>query len=126
MQSMSDRKVPINRTLVGLIALACLVTAGAMFFVSRSESGADTPWGSEMWRAGFTRVGLVMGAFWLALPSRHRDAAWANVSPAMFLGILAGIAAVAVPRLRFLLPILAVLGVVDYVLKPRGKQRPKE
>jgi hypothetical protein len=125
---MTDRKVPINRTLVGLIALTCLATAAVMFFLGRGESGAATPWNSEMWRAGFTRVGLVMGAFWLALPSRGREAAWANVSPVVFVGMLATVAAVAVPRLRFLLPmlaVLAVLGIIGYVLKPRDKKRPK-
>ncbi len=61
--------VPVNRTLVGLISLVCLLSSAGLFLVH----GGDEAW--EMWYAGFLRVGLLMGAFWQALPTKSRDAA---------------------------------------------------
>jgi len=114
---MSDEKITVNRPLVGIIALTCLGTA-LYLFVSESEQ--------PMWLAAFVRVGLVMSALWLALPSKNREAAWARMSPKTFAGVsIALFALVARPQImKFMLPLLLVIGVLCYVLRPRGKQRP--
>ncbi|MFG0333422.1 MAG: hypothetical protein ACF8TS_08685, partial [Maioricimonas sp. JB049] len=69
---MSSQQVAVNRTLVGIIAVVCLL-AGAVIFVMDSYH--------NVWCGAFVRTGLLMGAFWLALPAGDREAAWANVSP---------------------------------------------
>jgi len=53
---------------VGLCAGGCFAGALAVYVVRPDE---------VFWWAGAMRVGIVMGALWLALPSRKRDAAWA-------------------------------------------------
>ena len=114
---MSGEKITINRTLVGVLALVCLGTALAIWI------GVPAGQNTWMWVGAFTRVGVVMSAFWLALPSRHREAAWANVSPLTFAGIVVAVIALA-SRPRVALPILAVVAVLWFVLRPRPKQRP--
>ena len=74
MHLMNDAKIPVNRNLVGILAIACLVSALVIFL----KYPGNESW--QLWQAGFTRVGLVMCAFWLALPSRYQQAAWANLS----------------------------------------------
>ncbi len=115
MATMSDAKVTINRTLVGGLALACLGAAIVIWLVNPSE---------QFWRGGFVRVGLVMSAIWIALPTRTRKAAWTDVSPTTFLGLLLVIVAAA----RFpkaVIPILVVVAVMGFVLRPRSKARPR-
>ncbi|QDT17710.1 hypothetical protein [Alienimonas californiensis] len=53
---------------MGLAAAGCLIGAATVYAI-RPEL--------ELWWAGAMRVGIVMGALWLALPSRDRPAAWA-------------------------------------------------
>ena len=117
MQSMNDAKIAINRTLVGVLALSCLGAAVAIWVYA--PTGTD--W--MLWRGAFTRVGLLLAAFWLALPSGHREAAWANVTPMTFIGILLAIAGVAA-RPKVAVPVLIVLAVLGFVLRPREKKRP--
>ena len=115
---MSDTKITINRTLVGVLALGCLL-AGAAIWIGAPD---DKQW--IMWRGAFTRVGLLMSAFWLALPYGSRDAAWANVTPWSFLGIILAIVGIArFPRVA--VPVLIVLAVAGFVLRPRPKKRPE-
>ena len=114
---MSGEKITINRALVGVLALVCLGVALAIWI------GVPDGLNTWMWVGAFTRVGVVMSAFWLALPSRHREAAWADVSPMTFAGILVALIAAA-SRPRVVIPILAVVAVLWFVLRPRPKQRP--
>ena len=118
-KTMTENRVQINRTLVGILALICLITAAVIFFVR----GHEESW--QMWQAAFTRVGLVMSAIWIALPTRDRPAAWANVSGSTFIGILLVVLAAALPRFRILLPILIVAGIVTVLFRPREKKRPQ-
>lgn len=76
--------------------------------------GGDEAW--EMWYAGFLRVGLLMGAFWQALPARGRDAAWAEVSPVALIGGLI-VLFVAVRRPKVFIPLLVVVGAILFVLR---------
>lgn len=119
----SKTQIQINRPLVGIIALVCLATGGGMWL--RYGGREDL----QMWIGGFNRAGFLMTAFWIALPSKGRDAAWANVSPWTFAGILLGIlVAVRYPRTVFL-PMLGLLGALAmfnrfFRSKPRTSQRP--
>lgn len=113
----SQKKVPVNRTMVGLISLACLAAFVALyFFVDEDKKYA-------MLAAAFGRVGLLMGAFWLALPTKTRDAAWKGVSPLAALASVVMIVVIAV-RPKVGIPLAAVMIAAAYVLRPRDKQRP--
>ena len=120
---MSHEKFPVSRTLVGLVTLVCLGTALAISqFAPQDNIQDDTQW--RLLQAAFVRVGCVMAAFWLALPTRSRKAAWANVSPTTFAGILLALFAAAY-RPRIVIPILIVMAIVGFLLRPREKKRPK-
>ncbi|MBI1314155.1 hypothetical protein GC176_22905 [bacterium] len=102
--------VPVNRTLVGLISLVCLLTSGVLYLAY----GSNEDW--EMWRGGFMRVGLLMGAFWQALPTKSRDAAWAQVSPLALIGGLVALF-IAVRRPKVFIPLFVIVGAILFVLR---------
>lgn len=108
---MSSAQVPVNRLLVGVLALACLV-AGVGVAVG------DT-W-ENVWCGSFIRTGVLLGAFWLALPSRGREAAWANVSPWTLAGAL-GVALLFVRRPKIFFVIIAVVVIAAVVIRPRKR-----
>lgn len=110
---MPERSVSVNRTLVGVIALACLGVGSAILIVDSYEN---------MWAAAFIRVGLVTGAFWIALPGQGREAAWANMSPYLILAMLLG-ALVFVSRPRVFVALLIPLAVIGFFLRPRTRRR---
>jgi len=114
---MNHEPISISRPLVGWITAACLTTAVVIFLQGSSTSNA------QLWQAAFTRVGLVMGALWLALPSRNRASAFANVSMRTFLGIILAIFAFA-RYPRTVLPLLVLIGALGILLRPRDKKRP--
>jgi len=115
---MSDGKLTVNRPLVGVIAIVCLCAA---LGIGLTHSG-DESW--VLWQSGFTRVGLVMAAFWFALPSPGRQAAWANMSPRTGIAAVMAVVALAV-RPKAAIPVLIVLAIVGLLLRPRPKRRPK-
>ncbi|MBX3436044.1 MAG: hypothetical protein KF861_01030 [Planctomycetaceae bacterium] len=113
---MSEQSVPVNRTLLGMISAACLV-AGLVIMVVDSYA--------NMWSAAFLRVGLVTGAFWIALPSRGREAAWTNVSPqTLLIVLLAGLLFVSRPRIFLIL--LIPLCIIGFLLRPRNRHRMRD
>ena len=112
---MSDGKIPVNRTLVGFLGLTCLVAAGVIWLVSPSE---------QLWMAGCIRVGLVVCAFWLALPTRHRDAAWANVSIPTVVGIVVGLLVLARLKIpmKVVIPVFILVAILTVFIRPRSKR----
>jgi len=114
---MSKDKIPVNRKLVGILALVCLGSAAVLFLGFRDQAS----W--QLWQAAFTRVGIVMSAFWLAMPSRHREAAWANLSPTTLIGLFVTI--IAAGRFpKVVIPVAIVVAIIGFFLKPRSKARP--
>ena len=59
MNQPASQSVAINQKLVGTIACTMLVGAGLLWFLGGSQN---------MWTGACLKVGLVMGALWLALP----------------------------------------------------------
>ncbi len=100
-----------KRFRVGLIALICLAVAIGAFVTGDLNS----PWVSAC-----LRVGLVMGALWLALPTKTRPAAWAHLSKWWLLGIAVG--AVLLPRLRGIWPILLIGIIIGWLIRPRRRR----
>ena len=116
---MNDGKVTLNRPLVGIIALGCL---GAFGYLMTSSFGTPDE-NLQMWAGAFGRVGLLMGALWLALPSKNHEAAWADMSPSTLIGLILGIAWIAW-KPKVAIPFLLILGVLAFFLRPRDKYRP--
>lgn len=95
-----------QRRLIGLIAAGLLVTSGLLLW-SEAESAAHV-----QARAACLRIGVTMGAVWLAYPRLQRLPAW-------LLGGVLMLAVVVAVRPR-LLPLAAVLLVVMLIVRPRG------
>jgi hypothetical protein len=115
---MSNNKVAVSRPMVGVLALGCLATAGAIWAIAPDSQE------TQLWLAGFIRVGLVLSALWIALPTRTREAAWANVSRGTMIGIVLGVIALARLPLRVLLPLAVAVSIIGFTLRPRAKKRP--
>jgi hypothetical protein len=105
----------VNRTLVGILAIVCCAAAIVIALTAPEQ---------EALGAACLRVGLVLGAFWLALPTRSRPAAWANVSPYVVVAIV--VALLFVRQMRVFIPLLLVVGVLAFFLRPRPKKRPTQ
>ncbi len=102
----------MHRPTVGIIALVLLLLAVVLFVVGDEKT--------EAWQSGCQRVGLLMGAFWLAMPHLK------GVRPLwVILGlILALVAAVLAVRhhplsVAMLLTIVLVLGYLSIASRPR-------
>lgn len=112
------KTVPVNRTLVGLISLACLIGAAGLWF---RYGDTDDDW--MLWIGGFTRAGTFMAAVWLALPSKSRDAAWARVSwPVLIGSVVAMLLVVRNPKV-FGPPLLGALVVIGFLTRVLGRGR---
>lgn len=118
MSQAKHQKIAVNRPLVGILAVVCLGAAVAIGVAFPD----DNTW--NLWQGGFMRVGLLLSAFWLALPTRNREAAWANLSPSTFIAVLIVLMALVRFPLRIMVPLLAVLIVIGLLLRPRDKKRP--
>jgi hypothetical protein len=105
----------VNRTLVGVLAVICCAGAIAVALAAPEQ---------EALGAACLRVGLLLGAFWLALPTSSRPAAWANVSPYVVVAIV--VALLFVRQMRVFIPLLLVVGVLAFFLRPRPKKRPTQ
>jgi hypothetical protein len=79
----SVTRAQVNRFLVLLLSIVSLI-AGAV--ISMTIGLEDSQW--SMWGASFVRIGLLLIAFWIAMPTRGRAAAWADVSPYWVLGAI--------------------------------------
>lgn len=110
-----DQKVTINRRLVGCLALAFLVGAVVSFF----REGDSV----NMWQSICTRVGVVLGALWLALPKDGTLGKWAEVSMTKLLVIVLALIVVVRAPQRYV-PILLAVAAAGRYLRPPDKPRP--
>ena len=105
--------------MVGAIALGLFALAFGLSLLGLDGS-------QDMWRGAALKVGLVMGALWLALPSFTRNEELGRTSLGMVLGFLA--VALLIGRTRIPLNVLvpSVLGFafVVRVLRPAPPKRP--
>lgn len=114
---MNASKTQVSRPMVGALAVACLLAWGGMFALPERSNSTD------LWHGAFLRIGVVMIAFYVSLPSRKRDAAWSGIkvstlAAAAFLAFLTA-------RLRFaIVPIAIAIVTIGLYLRPRDKRRP--
>ncbi len=111
-----DQKVTINRRLVGCLALAFLVGAVASFATEDKEA-------ATLWQGVCTRLGVVLGALWLALPKDGTLGKWAEVSMTKLLVIILALVVVVRAPQRYL-PILLAVAAASRYLRPPDKPRP--
>jgi hypothetical protein len=105
----------VNRTHVGILGVVCCAAAIVIALTAPEQ---------EALRAACLRVGLLLGAFWLALPTKSRPAAWANVSPWAVVVIV--VALLFVRQMKVFIPLLLVVGLLAFFLRPRPKKRPTQ
>jgi hypothetical protein len=103
---MPASKIEINRPLTGILAVV-LLGAGLFLMIAKHQNGQFT--------AALVRTGLLLGALWLALPTKTRPAAWEDVSWTSFLIVVIAIGVFLTSRLRWWsLPILIAVGIGIY------------
>jgi len=115
---MTTTEIPINRTLVGWLASGCLACGGLLVLLSQHDA-------SQMWSGAFIRVGVVLAALWMALPTRTREAAWARVPLWKVVSIGLGLLLIVRSRipLQLLIPAGFIMGGLWILLRPRTKDR---
>jgi NhaP-type Na+/H+ or K+/H+ antiporter len=113
-----DQKVTINRRLVGYLTLAFL--AGAL--VAFTQDGDSV----NFWQGICTRVGVVLGALWLALPKDGTLGKWAEVSMAKLLVIVLALIVVVRAPQRYAPILLAVVAAGRYLRPPEKPRPPRE
>ncbi len=112
---MNQEPLTVNRTMVGVIGVVLLIGAAILVLIRADGT-------LEIWAGACLKVGLVMIAFWLALPSITRHENLGKASLTSLAAVLAGALIVARTKvpLRVILPVLAVAVVALRVLRPRG------
>ena len=113
---MNPSPLAVRKLLVGLISLGCLITAAVSCYY--------TDWTNPL-VAITMRLGVMLGALWLALPSEGDSIAWQKALPV----VVAVMAAMAFLRINwrvllYLLPVALVVAVVAAFIRPKQKRRP--
>lgn len=109
-----SQSVTINRALIGIVAAILLGGAGICWFFVGSQN---------MWTGACLKVGLVVAALWLALPTITRRDNWGETSLGVIVGFT-GLALFLISKridIRIVLPILAVLGIAVSLMRPKSK-----
>lgn len=116
---MSAPAVPVNRPLVGAVALGCIGLSLFLWWLEPED-------GTSLLQSAFLRVGLLLIVAFLALPTSANDQAWARITIWKLFAILGGMLIVVQTKipLRFILPALAVAALTILILRPRPKTRP--
>ena len=116
--SSTSQNITINRALVGILASLMLVGAGVLWIFAGSQN---------MWTGACLKVGLVMGALWLALPTISRRGNLGQASLGAIVGFMAMILILTGKRVdfRIVLPMLIGAGITIMVLRPKSKSRPR-
>lgn len=100
-----------KRPLIGVITIICLTVAAV--------SAANGDWNTATTGA-FVRVGLVMGAVWLAYPSIRHGQLWRRFSRGAIIFLV--VLAIFARRMRYFLPLIAVGLVVFWFVRPKRRR----
>jgi hypothetical protein len=120
-KEMQRSKTTVSRPLVGFLGIGLFSVAFVLSLWPNLLSGAA----GAMVGGAAARVGVVMAALWLALPSRNRPAAWVNVSVTSALPlVLVAMALFRIP-FRILVPLAVFVLLTGVVLRPKPLQRPE-
>lgn len=104
--------MPSKRTQIGIVSLVCLVTAGSMWLFGGDDGNLIAA------QAAMVKVGLVLGAVWLAFPQLAMLPVWlATFGVGTVLAVLLFKKAAI-----FLIPLLVII----WLLRPRPPKPPKK
>ena len=117
---MNDSPMAVRKLLVGIIALVCLATAAGLWIFT--DDAVKNPVTSVT-----MRLGIMLGALWLALPRQGQHLAWEKGLPI----VVAVIVVLAFVRgswrvLIYAIPAAIVVGIAAAFLRPRSKRRPPD
>lgn len=104
---------PINKPLVGIIGLVCLVTSAICFAFFPEQTSAQS---------ATLRIGVVMTALYFALPKAGDHVRWERLTPIIIL--CAVVIGFAKKMFLVILPMLAIIGILLVIFRPREKTRP--
>lgn len=99
-----------KRIYVGLLSIGCLVGAVVAVVVAPDNEGLQ---------GAFIRVGLLLGAFWLAMPTATRPAAWKRLPTSNWAIFGMIVSAVLISRLKYMFPVIAVFAGIAWFARPR-------
>lgn len=118
MNQPTSNSVAINRNLVGGITIAMLGGAGILWLSAGTQN---------IWTGACLKVGLVMGALWLALPAIARNKSFGQTSWLTIFGFM-GLFLVLTGRrvdFRIILPLMTGIAIATLFLRPRTRTGPK-
>ena len=106
----------MRRTILGILAIVFLVLGTGLYFLNPSQDAA------QAFAAAGIRVGMVLGAFWLAYPQLMRIPWWLVQISLVLLLIIAALPRPVIARavLAFAIPLLIAL----WIVRPRKKRKP--
>lgn len=115
---MNASPLAAKKLLVGLISVGCLLTAAICCYY--------TEWTNPIVSVT-TRLGVMLGALWLALPSQGESIAWQKGLPVVLavIVVLAFIKRGGGRLLLYVVPIAIVVGLAAAFIRPRPKRRPR-
>jgi hypothetical protein len=115
---MNNSPLGIRKLIVGIVGLVCLATAAGLFFFT--ADGLESPA-----MAVAMRLGIMLGALWLALPSQGESIAWQKTIPIIVTVIVVlAFFARSAKVLAYAIPIAIVVGIVLAFIRPRTNRRP--
>lgn len=106
--------------MVGFIALALLAGGAALSITSATDDDHQ----KELWRGACVRVGLVMGALWLAMPTIQQGNRFARVLAIGGVGIVLLSAFLKKVPIRYMIIGGLIVMALSLILRPRPKRRP--
>lgn len=111
----NSKTVTINRASIGVVAGLLLTTAAILWFVAGNQN---------MWTGACLKVGIVMGAFWLAYPSLSRQGDWGKASWGTAFVVLAAALVMTGRRVHFGIVLAILVGFVlaTSIFRPRSKR----
>jgi hypothetical protein len=114
---MNGSPLALRKLIVGILSLGCLLTAAGMFLFAADGMGNPAT-------AVAMRLGVMLGALWLALPSQGESIAWQRAMPIVIAVIVAlAFFARSVKVLAYAIPAAIVVGVLLAFIRPRSNRR---
>lgn len=106
-----DPSIFDRRRRVGWTAIVCICVAVVGFATTEENL---------VWAAAAMRIGFVLGALWLCFPTKTRPAAWAVLTQGRLAALVIG--ALLWPRIKSAIPFLAIVAILLWFIRPRGKR----
>lgn len=104
---------PVNKPLVGVIGVTCLLVSAICFFWFPEQSATQS---------ATLRIGVVMVALFFALPKSGDHVRWERLAPIIVASVV--IIGLAKKMTLVILPMLVIIGILLTLFRPKPKPRP--